>query len=607
MKLTDYVIDFLARQGIDHVFGLTGGGVVHLFDSADKHPGLKPVFCHHEQAAALAGVAYARIRNTPGAVIVTTGPAGTNALTAVLSAWQDSIPCLFISGQARREHASHGKRLRQLGIQEHDIVTLVRPITKYAVMVEEAGSILYHLEKALHLAKEGRGGPVWLDIPLDMQWAEIDPESLSGFSAGDTTGPDGRVTDHEKSWEDELIPLLEASERPLVLAGYGIRLAHGEEEFSQFIKTYRMPFISTWTASDLIETQNSLYTGRLGTFGQRGGNLAVQNCDLLIAIGSHLSIPLTGTMFKAFARDAKIVMVDIDRRELEFETVPVDLPVHCDAARFLSYLLHEKGRISMKDISGWQETCRQYKRLNDVPGEWKRQQAYVNPYVFMEALSGQLHPDDFIAVDGGGTNMFMSFQGLQVKEGQRLTLSASIGSMGTGLPESIGVCFAHDMKRTICLSGDGSMQLNIQELQTMVHHGLPIKIFLLNNQGYLAIRHTQGEFLKGHYIGSSAKGGLSLPDFGKIAAAYGLKTGVIQHHSQIEERIEWALAEKGPVLVQVMISPDQELIPRQGFVENKDGTFSPRPLEDMAPYLDRDEFLSKMMVKPLPVSLKNDA
>ena len=596
MKLTDYIIDFLVEQRIDHIFGLTGGGVVHLFDSADKHPKLQPIYCHHEQAAALAAVCYARIKNDLGAVIVTTGPGGTNTITGVLSAWQDSIPCVFISGQSRKAHSSRGKSLRQLGTQEFDIVTLVNPITKYASQVEDCKRIRYHLEKAVYLAKEGRPGPVWIDLPLDFHWANIDKKELVGFSPEEERDP--LSNEVVALWCEQCCELLLKSERPLVLVGYGTRLAHAEDEVKNFLEKFKLPFISTWTASDIIPSDNPLYVGRLGINGQRGGNLAVQNCDLLICIGSHLSIPLTGTMFSAFAREAKIIMVDIDERELEFKTVKVDVPIHCDAKMFLNQMVRKVPKYLSKDITPWIERCNKYKSFNSIPDEWKRQEKYVNPYIFMDLLSEQIDNEDVVVVDGGGTNMYTSFQALKTKEGQRLTLSSSIGSMGTGLPESVGACFANEMKRTICLVGDGSMQLNIQELQTIVHHKLPIKIFVMNNSGYLAIRHTQDGFLGGNYAGSSETGGLSLPDYCKVATAYGLKSVRVHNHSELQEKIRWSLEEACPILCEIMISPTQQIVPRQGFDSKSDGTFAPRPLEDMYPYLSREEFLDNMIVEP---------
>lgn len=596
-KLTDYLISFLADQGIKHIFGFTGGGVVHLFDSVDKNPQITPVYCHHEQAAALAAVSYSRITNNLGAAIITTGPGGTNTITGVLSAWQDSIPCIFISGQARIEHTSHGKPLRQLGTQEFDILSVVKPITKYSSMVEDVEMIRYHLEKAVYLAKEGRPGPVWIDLPLNFQWTFIDPDSLKGFTP--TTKDKPNISEaYVREGCEKTYKLLLKAKRPLILAGYGIRLAHAEREFRDLIGKLQIPFISSWNASDYLPTNNRLYIGRLGIAGQRGANIAVQNCDLLLAIGSRLSIPLTGTLFEAFAREAKIIVVDIDSKELEFKTVRVDFPIHCDAKLYLKNMLKYPTNITFKRINSWRQKCEHYKQYNMIPMQLREQESYINPYAFIDILSDELNNEDIIIVDGGGSNLYISFQAFKVKEGQRFATSSGIASMGTGLPESIGACFTNNKGRTICLTGDGSLQLNIQELQTIVHHKLPIKIFVMNNDGYLAIRHTQKSFLESNFTGSSPDGGLTLPDYQKIAKAYGLKTVRIDKYNDLLKGIQWTLKTQGPVLCEIMVSPDQELIATQGFDSNEDGTFLPRPLEDMYPFLDRKEFLENMFIKP---------
>lgn len=604
MKLTDYVIDFLVRNRIKYVFGLTGGAVVHLFDSIDRNPGIQPVFCHHEQAAALAAVSYARVRNDLGAAIVTTGPGGTNAITGVTAAWQDSIPCIFVSGQSRKEHTTHGKQLRQLGSQELDIVSIVEPITKYAVMVDTPEMIRYHLEKAVYVAKHGRPGPVWIDIPLNFQWASIEPELLHGYNLSEDERGLSQPNIYKSSCE-KCRALLSEAKRPLLMAGYGVRLSHAHEAFKKFVEAVNIPFVSSWTASDMFGHDNPLYVGRMGIAGQRGANLAVQNCDLLVCVGSHLSIPLTGTMFDAFARDAKIVLVDIDMQELDYETVQVDLPIWCDAKIFLDEMIKMPPVIQKSTINSWYNKCVRYKTYNYMSGECDLKKEFVDNYVFIDTLSDVLNEDDIVVVDGGGTIVYISHQALKIKKGQRLVLSSGICAMGTSLPESVGACFANGMKRTICLVGDGSMQLNIQELQTIVYHNLPIKIFVMNNNGYLAIRHTQSGFLENNYIGSSKVGGLSLPDFKKVAAAYGLKTMKIMGHEQLKEKIESVLYKPGPILCEVMVDPNQQIIPRQGFVKNSDGTHTPLPLEDMYPFLDRKEFLENMVVSPLDVSIKD--
>jgi acetolactate synthase-1/2/3 large subunit len=602
IKLSDFVIDFLVKQGINAIFGLTGGAVVHLFESADKNSDINTYFCHHEQAAALAAVSYARVKNDIGAVIVTTGPGGTNAITGVVSAWQDSIPCLFISGQARKEHTSHGKKIRQLGTQELDIISIVKSITKYAIMVDDPYNILYHLEKAVFLAKNGRPGPVWIDLPLDLQWTMIDPKKLSGFSVSEI-GQNTPSLALNTNWCKPCQNYIANSRRPLLLIGYGVRLSHGEAILKDFLNIYQIPFVSSYSASDIIPTDHPLNIGRLGISGQRGANLAVQNCDLLICIGSHLSIPLTGTLFDAFAREANIIMIDIDENELEYETVHVDFKIQCDAKTFLEEMVSQ-GTCSSSQVSiEWREMTEKYKTYNTISYELGNQKEYINPYVFVDLLSHELKNDDIIVIDGSGTVFYTGFQAINIQEGQRVVCSTGIAAMGSGLPESIGACLANDRRRTICLCGDGSIQLNVQELQTIVHNNLPIKIFIFNNDGYLAIRQTQDGFLERHYVGSDSHGGVSLPDYQKVSNAYGIKACKLKNNISLLNDIRLILNEDGPLVCEIMISRDQDVIPRQGFFLRPDGTYVPRPLEDMYPYLERNEFLENMLITPLDESL----
>jgi acetolactate synthase I/II/III large subunit len=598
MKLTDYVIDFLANQGIDTVFGLTGGAVVHFFDSADKHPEMQPVFCHHEQAASMAAPAYAKIKNKPGLCIVTTGPGGTNSITGLTGSWQDSVPCVFISGQTRLSHTSHGKNVRQVGSQELDILSIVEPLTNYAIMLESAESIRYHLEKAIFLSKSGRPGPVWLDIPLDMQWADVDPDLMVSFDP-EVEYPSNLCQDYSDSI-NEFQKMLSVADRPLILAGYGIRLSGAISEFESLLDKLQIPWVSSWAACDLIPTDHNLYLGRCGLAGQRGANLAVQNCDLLIVIGSHLSIPLTGTNFDYFARDAKRIVINIDKNELLNETVKVDLGIVSDVKIFLQKVLGLN--LVTNTISNWYKKCLLYKNHNELKIDIDEKSNLVNQYNFLHKLNAQISSNDTIIVDGGGTVVYSTFQIMKIKKNQRILYSGGIGAMGSGLPESVGATFANNKGRIICLVGDGSFQFNIQELQTILHYNLDVKIFVFNNGGYLSIRHTQAEFLNHNFIGSSAKGGMSLPNYQKISNAYKIPSTRATSNHELEDKIQWSLSQPGPVMCEIMIDPSQEIIPSQGFVKNPDGTGFPRPLEDMYPYLDRDEFNDLMIVTPLDVS-----
>lgn len=599
MKLTDYIVKFLESHGIHHTFGLTGGAVVHIFDSLAKSKTIAPIFTHHEQSASFAAEAYARINKNLGVCIVTTGPGGTNAITGLCAAWLDSIPCLFISGQQRLVHSNHKRPFRQLGSQQIDIVTLVSPISKYAVMIQDIRMIRYELEKAVYIAKSGRPGPVWLDIPLDMQWASIDPESLPTFHPEqEECVPEGDLKENVRKVRE----FISASKRPLVLLGHGVRLAHAEEVFIQFLEQYKLPVATTWNTLDMIPSGYPSYVGCAGIAAQRGANLAIQNCDLLLAIGSHLSMSITGTNFNSFAREAKKCVINIDPVQIENPTVSIDLPILADAKRFLEEIVKESSPIP--NWSAWNHTCRSYQACNAVPKEWFHQKAFVNPYVFIDTLSEELSPTDQIVVDGGGTVLYMSFQGLKIKAGQRMIVSGAIGAMGSGLPESIGASFAAGRRRTLCMIGDGSMQFNIQELQTIVHHDLPIKIFLFNNSGYLSIRQTQDGFLARQYIGSHASQGLSVPDYQKIVPSYGIEAIRVTTHQNLRKTIREFLDKPGPGVCEIMVKEDQDLVPRMGFKNHADGTASGMPLEDMAPFLDREKFKSLMIIPPLEESLK---
>lgn len=591
MKVSDYIAELLAAQGIRHVFGLTGGAVVHLFDSVARHPEMTAVFAHHEQAAAFAGQSYARVLGGPGAVVVTTGPGGTNAVSGLAAAWLDSVPCLYISGQVRLAHTGRGHDVRQVGTQHLDIVSVVKSLTKYAVMIDDINLIKYHLQKALYIAQQGRPGPVWVDIPLDMQWGSIEPDDLPSFDPAElAASPD------ERAGIDECVRLLTKAERPILLAGYGVRLAGAEAEFKRVVESFRLPYLTTWNASDLSPVEHPQNTGRPGLFGQRGANLAIQNSDLVLSVGSHLCVSLTGTMFDAFARAAKIVMVDVDPAELAYRTVRVDLAVEMDARSFLAQLLEAAADLRLS-IDPWREKCREYAaRYNSRPAAAKAADQRVDPYTFIETLSEAAAPDDLIVVDGGGTINQITFQAFRLKEGQRIVISAGLCAMGSGLPDAIGACFAAGRRRTIMLCGDGSMQLNIHELQTVLHHDLPIKIFVLCNEGYVSIRQTQAGFLGSNFVGSGEVGGVSLPDYSKVGKAYGLPTFRIDATDDLAARLREVLDAPGPAVCEIIAPADYEPVPRQGFDRRPDGTNVPRPLEDMYPYIAREEFRSQMLV-----------
>ncbi len=593
MKLTDYVVQFLADRGAHHVFGVTGGAVVHLFDSAARSGRMMPVFHHHEQAASFAAEAYARVTNRLGACFVTAGPGATNALTGLAGAWLDSLPCVFISGQARVAHTTRGKKIRQLGTQQLDVIEIVRPLTNYAVMIDDAQSIRFHLEKACDLATRPRPGPVWIDLPLDLQWAEVDPDGLPGYSPPE----ESNVPCASDSDLSQLRSWLGESTRPLVLAGYGVRQSRSEEEFIRFVETFDIPFVTSWGAADLAPGAHRLHLGRPGLASQRGANLAMQNCDLLIALGSHLCIPITGTMFQSFAREARIVVVDVDSVELDERTVRIDLAIHGEVGDLLRRVQVDADAACPQVSEPWRKACRRYVDVYNAPPK-PASSDVISPYQFVKTLSDHCEEGDIVVVDGGGTNVYVAYQTFVLKRNQRMVLTTGLCAMGSGLPESIGACFASGGRRTICVCGDGSFQLNVQELQTIKHHCLPIKLFVTNNDGYISIRHTQEGFLKSNYVGSRAEGGMSLPDVLLVAASYGLQTLRIERPEDLAGGIEHVLASSGPMVCEIMADPDQEVIPRQGFEPLPNGLFGPRPLEDMAPHLDSEELSEVMFVKP---------
>lgn len=593
MKLTDYIIHFLAEKGVSHAFGLTGGAVVHLFDSAFRTGRIKPIFHHHEQAASFAAEAYARASNNFGVCFITTGPGVTNALTGLAAAWLDSLPCLYISGQSRLSQTTRNRKIRQGGSQQMDIIPLVQPMTKYAVMIEDPNTIRYHLEKAFELATTERPGPVWIDLPLDIQWAQIEPDKLIGFEGKG-------LTERHPVMPNDLatcLAWLEKSERPLILAGAGIRLAKAETLFLDFIRRHKIPFVTSWGAADIIPSTDSQNIGRIGVSGQRGANLAVQNCDLLICIGSHLCLPLTGSGVNAFAREAKKVVVDIDRTELDEINIPIDLSIQADAGDFLRTSITSWPSQIFTGSDRWIKGCIRFKLYNLSPA-LTRDSNEITSYQVVKVVSDLSEEGDTLVVDGGGTNVYVSFQTIQVKERQRLILSTGLCAMGSGIPESIGACYARGLSRTICFCGDGSFQLNVQELQTLKYHCLPIKVFVINNGGYLSIRHTQRDFLDSNYVGSKAEGGMSLPEICKVSEAYGIPAVRIERKEELVSRIREVLDTKGPVVCEVCCCQDQDVEPRAGFDKRSNGTFTQRPLEDMMPYLDREELSQNMFIKP---------
>jgi len=598
-KLTDYVFSFIEALGVKDVFAVSGGAAMHLVDSLGKSENLNYIATQHEQAAAMAAEANARISGKPGVALVTSGPGGTNTITGVCGAWIDSIPTIFISGQVTSDTLIGNTGLRQFGIQESNIVELVRPITKYAVTVTDPKMIRYHLQKALFLATTGRPGPVWLDIPLDIQGQLINLDDLVPFNSEE---------DLQKNKNQELseqvvkcLSMLKKAKRPVLICGYGVRLSKGEKEFKLLVEKLKIPVISSWTSSDLIPTDHEFYIGRSGIMGDRAGNFTVQNSDLLLIIGSRMSVPQVGYNYSTFARNAKKIMVDIDEVELTKPSIKPDLPIKADAKEFIVSMISqlEKELIALP-VGDWLQKCSNWKRKYPVAlPEYKGNKEGVNSFYFVDLISRKLDNKAVVVTDMG-TSFTCTMQSFNTKPGQRLFTSSGHASMGFGLPGAIGACFANDKKQTICISGDGALQMNIQEFQTLVHYNLPVLLFVLNNKGYLTIKLMQQNHF-GRYVGSDPDSGYSCPDIIKVATAYGIKAERVRNQEELHSRIEQILAEPGPFVCEIMMPEDQPLIPRVSSLKKPDGTIVSKPMEDLYPFLDRKEFSGNMIIEPLEV------
>jgi acetolactate synthase-1/2/3 large subunit len=570
---------------------------MHLVDSVGKEPSLKFVACLQEQVASIAADGYAQYRGNLGVALVTTGPGSTNAITGVAGSWVESVPVLILSGQVKTTDIKPSHAMRMKGFQEVDTENLVRPVTKYAVTVRDAKSIRYHLEKAVYLARNGRPGPVWIDIPLDIQAATIDPDSLEGFT------PEESCLDKPKIKESirELLGMVSNSKRPVIIAGNGIRLGGGSSRFLSIIEKLGIPVLMTWKACDLLPDNHPLFFGRPGVLAQRGANFIQQNSDLLIAVGARLDFGQIGYSSHTFAREAKKVIVDIDPMELEKFQFPVDLPIISGAGDFLKVLEESLGDYSTPDWSQWFARCKDWKeRYPVVLPEYREQKDYAHSYVLVEKLSELMESNDLLVPGSSGACSDICLQSFKVKKGQRVLNSPGIGSMGFGIPHTIGACIASGGRRTVNVNGDGGFQMNLQDLETVKRLQLPIKYFVLNNQGYASMRVTHRNYFQGRLVASDAGSGLTLPEIRKIADAYGIPNNRISSNGEMEEKILESFATEGPFLTEVMIDPEEMTAPKVKSFLGADGKLVSKPLEDLAPFLDREEFLQNMIIPPLP-------
>jgi acetolactate synthase-1/2/3 large subunit len=593
VKVSDYIFDFVAQQGVSHVFMLPGGGAMHLNDSLGRNKKLTYVCNLHEQACAIAADAYSQYTNNLGVALVTTGPGGTNTITGVAGAWLESTPVLFISGQVKRPDMIGERGVRQMGFQEIDIVSLVRPITKYAVTVMEPSSIAYHLEKAVHLAKHGRPGPVWIDVPLDVQAAMIDETDLRGFDPSEvpqSTGPQDLADKVSRA-----IELLNKAERPVILAGNGIRLSKALDDFIRLIGALNIPVLTTWKAADFLPEDHLLYAGRPGAVGQRGANFTQQNGDWLLIIGARMDLGQTAYTHANFARDASKIMVDIDAAEINKMQMKIDVPVRSDAGDFLREFNGQISKIEKKDRSKWLIRCKEWKTRYPValPEYWNGS-GFVNDYVLIDVISDELSGNDLLIPGSSGACSERTMQAIRVKEGLRIFNSQGLGPMGFGLPAAIGGCIASGKRRTVCIDGDGGFVMNIQELETVRRLDLPIKFFVLNNGGYGSIQMTQKNYFGGNYVASTSSSGLTLPDVAAVSKAFGIPAAKIADHTRIREQVHQILETEGPVVCDVIVSPEQVTAPRVSSRQLKDGSMVSMPMEDMWPPLAREELSVNM-------------
>lgn len=590
IKLSDYVVEFLIKKGIKNVFLVAGGGIMHLLDSVGRNKNINYIANHHEQASAIAAESYSRLTNDIGVCLVTTGPGGTNAITGVAGAWVDSIPVLVISGQVKRELIADYKKVRQIGPQEINIVDMVKGITKYAKTIMEPESIKYELEKAYYEAKSGRPGPVWLNIPLDVQSAMVDEKKMIGFIPP-------KKQENEKYLSkkiDEVIELLQLSKTPIIIAGNGIRLSGGLDLFIKLINKLKIPVVLPFNGLDLLPENDKYLIGKFGPGGQRRGNFALQNADLVLSIGASLNVSSTGFDYKNFAYKAKIVMVNIDGDDLDNKKINVYLPIEADAKCFIEKLLKniKNYRVNKK----WTEVCKSWKKnYPSITKDYFKDKNHVNSYVFCDVLSDFLKKKDPV-VTGIALDACSLYQAFKVKNGQRAFVNKNFGQMGWDLPAAIGACFANGKKRTICVAGDGSIQLNIQELETIKYYKLPIKIFIFNNGGYESIRATQENLFNGNFVGADKNTGLTNPDFKFLSLSHHIKYEFIRSNKNLKDKIQKVLNIKGPVLCEVNISYFQKRTPKASSYIDKDGYIKSKPLEDMYPFLSEDEIWKNMHI-----------
>lgn len=591
IKVAKYISQFLVNNGIKDCFMVTGGGAMHLDDAIGHQEGMHCIFNHHEQACAIAAEGYTRMTGKLAAVCVTSGPGGTNAITGVMGGWLDSIPMFIVSGQVKRETTTWSCSeigLRQLGDQEFDIVNSVSNMTKYAVMITNPQEIAYHLEKAIFLALNGRGGPVWLDIPLDVQGAMIETDELIHFLP-EIENP-WKIPEVIESVAVTVLEKIKNAKAPLILVGTGIRLGNAEEQLLILLDKLKIPVVTAWNANDVVAGDSPYFAGMPGTVGTRPGNFAIQNCDLLISLGCRLNIRMIGYNHFDFAKNAYKIIVDIDPRELIKPTIKPDMPINADVKDFILKLL-ETEYTPQEKHERWLDWCKSL--VKDYPvvcEEYHRtDNGLINPYVFIDKLFGMLKNDDRI-ICGNGSACVITFQAGKIKQGQRMFTNSGCAAMGYGLPAALGVAVSDNTKRTVCIDGDGSVMMNLQELATIAHNGLNLKLIILNNNGYHSIRQTQTNLFQPPFIGIDAASGVGFPDFKLIADAFGISYYCLNNEENCEDVLKSALNCEGPCICEAIVDPTQNFAPKSSSKVLPDGRITSPSLDDMAPFLDREVF-----------------
>ncbi|MGL6095612.1 MAG: thiamine pyrophosphate-binding protein [Fimbriiglobus sp.] len=607
-KVSDVIAAFLAERGVTHAFGISGAGNLHVFDSIARAGATELVCTHHEQAAVMAADGYFFARGTPAVAVLTTGGGAANGFTGVLGAMMQSVPLLVVSGNENSKYTRPDNPLRIYGVQGFDVIAAVRGITKHAVRVMDPARIRYELEKAWHFATTGRFGPVWLDIPLDIQAAKVDTAALAAFDPvndPDTVRISAGIPGNSAPPPDVVAAVardLRAARRPVIWLGQGVRLAGGHGLVPPFLDAVPAPVIVSWSGIDVVASDHPRVFGRAGVFGNRCANFVLQNCDYLLAIGTRLAVPQVGYDITEFARAAKIAVVDIDPDELAKYSQRYDRPIHADAGRFVAALTADLASDPVTVPAEWLGQCETWRTEYPTVGpEHPDADGFLNAYRMTRRLERFFRPDEVIVTDAG-TAAMATHAVLQIRPPQRLGYSFGLGEMGWGLPAAVGASFARGRGDVLCLTCDGSMMLNLQELQTIAHHRLPVKILVISNDGYLSIKLSQRNLFGGRLTGSDPTSGVSCPRFGPVAAAFGIPAREARTWDEFDANIEWLLTHDGPALCEVFVHPDQPFLPKLGAALRPDGTLVSPPLEDLTPVLPRDELRRNMIVGMHPKS-----